>query len=209
MSQNRNDSIVGKKIGKYDLVVGQWIKFSTSDKELSKASEKTKKFYQQEQLFLVLNRDDVMFDSCRCFLIDVSSVIYDYCPRMHELNFTSLIWNHEITTFSHNEVETIYGKNKINAFYNAICEGINNPKSEYMASLLKVRKWKIENIITEKDYTSGALAGALKRDLAKELYGFLGTFLTPKEGGRLAQTCKSARDNADLEKNIKLISLRK
>jgi hypothetical protein len=213
MSQNRTNNTVGKTIGKFNLEVGQWVKFST-EKAHDSLSEKQKPIYQTDRIFLVLTREDALFDSCRCALIDETGKNYDYCPRMHELNFVGLIWNHNIIAYSNDEVESFYEREKILSIYEAAQKYLDKMSDyfeEYAAKKLNVEIeiQQIKNKIIVNPYTQGATAGALIGKLPFELSTYVGTFLGRKEGGRLAQTSKLAAQLANEEKDKKMESLQR
>jgi hypothetical protein len=99
------------KIDALSLKVGQWVKFST-DVKPSTLTEEQQKIYQGNRAFLVINRDDGMFDPCRCFLIDVNDeLLYDYCPRMNSLGGAGdFVWGHQTLEVPLEEVLPIYGR---------------------------------------------------------------------------------------------------
>jgi len=213
MSQNRTNNTVGKTIGKYDLEVGQWVKFST-EKDQDSLSEKQKPIYQKDRIFFVLTREDAMYDSCRCDLIDETGKNYDYNPRMHELGFVGLIWDHEIIAYSNHEVESFYEREKILSIYEAAQKYLDKMSDDFMQYganklNLEIEIQQIKNKITANPYTQGATAGALIDKLPCELGTYVGTFLGRKEGGRLAQTSKLAAQLANEEKDKKLESIQR
>ena len=213
MSLNRTNNTVGKTIGKYDLEVGQWVRFST-EKAQDSLSEDQKPIYQKDQLFLVLTREDALFDSCRRYLIDETGKAHDYCPRMHGLGFVDLVWNQNVIAYSKDEIKFFYENEKILFIYEAAQEYLDKMSDyfkKYGAKKLNVEIeiQQIGNNITANSYTQGATAGALIGKLPFELSTYVGTFLGRKEGGRLAQTSKLAAQLANEEKDKKMESIRR
>lgn len=212
MSQNRvnNTATLGEAIGKYNLKVGQWIKFSIDEKTQNGLSEEQKSIYQKDRIFLVLTREDEMFDSCRCYLLDEEGKKYDYCPRMHELHFIALIWDHEIIAYSNDEVETFYEREKLLSIYEAakkcLCE-MNEDRAKILNVEIEIQQ--IKNKIIAIPFTKGATVGALSGKLPFELSTYVGTFLGHREGGLLAQTCKLASQIANEEKDNTMESIKR
>jgi hypothetical protein len=111
--------IMGKSIGRLDLQVGQWVKFSTKT-DLGSLSEGQQQIYQNTRIFLVVAREDAMFDSCRCYLIDENGKSYHYCPKKHSLGYVDLLWdNNNICAFSDEEIECVLGKETMLSVYQA------------------------------------------------------------------------------------------
>jgi hypothetical protein len=132
---------MAKSIGRCDLQVGQWVKFSTTQapESLSKGQQD---IYQNGRIFLVVTREDQGFDPCRCYLIDENGKSYDYCPRMHSLGYVDLLWDdHNTSAYSNEEVESTLGKEKMTSIYQAAkaqLEKMSGYFSKYPAKKLNV-----------------------------------------------------------------------
>lgn len=108
---------MSKNIGKWDLQIGQWVKFSTT-KDLKEHPLSKQQIYSDSRIFLVATREDYSFNPCRCFLIDEEGKAYDYCPRMNSLGSVDLLWDDNmISVFSDEEVEDLYGKIGMKSMY--------------------------------------------------------------------------------------------
>ncbi|MFA5960835.1 MAG: hypothetical protein WC785_09990 [Tatlockia sp.] len=131
---------MGHTINIYDLQVGQWVKFFTK-KSLNSLSEKQQKLYQAELIFLVVTREDVMYDSCRCNLVDNNGQLYDYCPRTKSLNSVDFSGDNVIEAFSHEEIESVYGKDNmlmIAEMAQKHLEGLSEYSKKYAGKILDV-----------------------------------------------------------------------
>lgn len=162
--------------------------------------------YQEDQIFLVLKREDTSFDKCRCILIDKNSKIYDYCPRDGSLNLVTMISDQKIAALSNSKVEAIYGNEKILAIYESAQKFLGQSNKEFN---VEAEIQKIKHKMAGNSYTLGAIAGTFNEKLSHELSTHIGSFLGRKEGGRLAQTKILAAQLANEEQDKKLENIKK
>ena len=167
-------------VGPTEISVGEWVKFCT-DEDLSIASSEQKAIYQENQRYLVISREDHLFDECRCYLIEIlTGKMLGYCPRMQRLGDTDLIWVKNVKVFSRKSVEALYDNAKVQAAYDAAKKhledhayyfkvypketlNVDTPFPSYDARLIRKFNSELEKRVN-KDNLPGILAFSLITD---------------------------------------------
>lgn len=102
---------MGHKVYQDDFEIGQWVKFETAN-NIAELSSEEQNIYRQEAIFLVISREDKLYDAGRCYLVDNNGQLFDSCPRMQSLNSITFT-NMTIKAYSHEEADSIVGKEKM------------------------------------------------------------------------------------------------
>jgi hypothetical protein len=127
-----------RTVNKTGLAVGEWVQFVT-EQDLKEAPVEQQEIYQQNQRFLVISRQNDLFDSCRCFLVDMAGKRYDYSARMNSLQHTRLVNEGTIRAVSRDSVESIHGVERVQSVYRAAqkhIEDLADYFAEYPAQFL-------------------------------------------------------------------------
>ena len=95
----------------YELQVGQWVQFKTTNTDYlgDTAKQRDRYDYDNDRLFLVVTRED-LFEPCRCDLIDNSGTRYDYCPSKCMLERTFLDWESTVVVVLPEDVKAMIGE---------------------------------------------------------------------------------------------------
>lgn len=136
-------------ISKTGLEVGQWVCFSATAEALALASEPQKKIYEENHFFLVISREDAMWDGCRCNLVDKDGNCHDYCPRVCSLGWTNLFVSTEIFVVDQEEVNTLYGKEQRDQIYKNAQEHLEK-KRDYFAKYPAQLLYDLPGVTQEK-----------------------------------------------------------
>lgn len=155
------------------LEVGQWVWFFTSE-DLSDLELEKQAIYEKNQRYLVISREDVAFDSCRCNVVDIDGKIYDYCARLFYLGNNDLD-GVEIRLVSKKSVEQIHGVEKVQSVYQAAKEhikGLSGYFSDYPAQILGKTSQranetrKLNEILGERAFQTDDLTSVLALSMA-------------------------------------------
>ena len=123
---------MGTVITNNGLMVGQWVKFRTQ--EFSDQNLQPNNVFHRNQRFLVITRQDLLWDPCNCYLMNLEEKIFKYSPNDLMFGDNILPLSYEIVWVSNNDVENIKGKDRVNAINNKAREIINKiPRNTYQS----------------------------------------------------------------------------